>query len=193
MIRFCELSRMKIRLLDTSLPHFSKTLHSLYLILSWKGIVKSNTKFNNNLRRGLVFLCVYFYPHFSTRTIRKSVAERAGCSKQALLFEENISLIQSGINETITKLSWNFSNKKKRKKWNRQRKVSWRGDRTWVHGQNGLYDVRTDLKSREVLLPITRFVVTTWQSTRGVSFPARTDASLSCLGSKWVEVRTSSF
>ena len=64
MIRFCELSRMKIRLLDTSLPHFSKTLHSLYLILSWKGIVKSNTKFNNNLRRGLVFLCVYFLSSF---------------------------------------------------------------------------------------------------------------------------------
>ena len=111
-------------------------------------------------------------PHFSTRTIRKSVAERAGCSKQALLFEENVSLIQSGINETITKLSWNFeenrtrdrfyfSNKKKRKKWNRQRKVSWRGDRTWVHDQNGLHDVRTDLKSCEVLLPITRLVVRT--------------------------------
>ena len=64
MIRFCELSRMKIRLQDTSLPHFSKTLHSLYLILSWKGIVKSNTKFNNNLRRGLVFLCVYFLSSF---------------------------------------------------------------------------------------------------------------------------------
>ena len=26
-----------------------------------------------------------------------------------------------------------------------------------MHGQNGLHDVRTDLKSREVLLPITRF------------------------------------
>ena len=39
-----------------------------------------------------------------------------------------------------------------------QRKVSWRGDRTWVHGQNGLHDVRADLKSREVLLPITRFL-----------------------------------
>ena len=38
-----------------------------------------------------------------------------------------------------------------------QRKVSWRGDRTWVHGKIGLHDVRTDLKSREVLLPITRF------------------------------------
>ena len=55
-----------------------------------------------------------FYPHFSTRTIRKSVAERAGCSKQALLFEENISLIQSGINETITKLSWNFEENRTR-------------------------------------------------------------------------------
>ena len=53
-------------------------------------------------------------PHFSTRTIRKSVAERAGCSKQALLFEENVSLIQSGINETITKLSWNFEENRTR-------------------------------------------------------------------------------
>ena len=101
--------------------------------------------------------------------MRKSVAERAGCSKRALLFEENISLIQSGINETITKLSWNFSNKKKKlKKWNRQRKVSWRGDRTWVHGQNGLYDVRTDLKSREVLLPITRFKKTSTTTPKKV-------------------------
>ena len=82
---------------------------------------------------GVLFSFAYtFYPQFSTRTIRKSVAERAGCSKQTLLFEENISFIQSGINETITKLSWNFeenrtrdrfyfSNKKNRKKWNRQR------------------------------------------------------------------------
>ena len=64
MIRFCEPPRMKIRLQDTSLPYFSKTFHSLYLILSWKGIVKSNTKFNNNLRRGLVFLCVCFLSSF---------------------------------------------------------------------------------------------------------------------------------
>ena len=30
-----------------------------------------------------------------------------------------------------------------------------------MYGQNGLHDVRTDLKSREVLLPITRFIVYT--------------------------------
>ena len=57
------------------------------------------------------------------------MAERAGCSKEALSFEDH--------NKALLKF-WResdegpilFSNKKKRKKWNRQRKVSWRGDRT---------------------------------------------------------------
>ena len=62
MLRYCALSRslVKIRLQDTSLAHFSKTLRSLCLILSWKAIVKSRNKFNNNLRQGLLFLYVYF-------------------------------------------------------------------------------------------------------------------------------------
>ena len=42
------------------LPHFSKTLRSLCLILSWKAVVKSRNKFDNNLRQGLLFLYVYF-------------------------------------------------------------------------------------------------------------------------------------
>ena len=53
-------SLVKIRLQDTSLPHFSKTLRSLCLVLSWKAVVKSKNKFNNNLRQGLLFLYVYF-------------------------------------------------------------------------------------------------------------------------------------
>ena len=50
----------EIRLQDTSLPRFSKTLRYLCLILSWKAVVKSKNKFNNNLRQGLLFLYVYF-------------------------------------------------------------------------------------------------------------------------------------
>ena len=70
LIRFCTCSRnlMKVRLQDTSLPHFSKTLCSLCLILSWKAVVKSKTKFNSNLRRCLVFLYEYFLS--SDHTIR---------------------------------------------------------------------------------------------------------------------------
>ena len=62
MLRYCAHSRslVKIRLQDTSLAHFSKTLRSLCLILSWKAVVKSRNKFNNNLRQGLLFLYVYF-------------------------------------------------------------------------------------------------------------------------------------
>ena len=61
-LRYCALSRslVKIRLQDTSLPHFSKTLRSLCLILSWKAVVKLRNKFDNNLRQGLLFLYVYF-------------------------------------------------------------------------------------------------------------------------------------
>ena len=42
MLRYCALSRSlaKIRLQDTSLPHFSKTLRSLCVTLSWKAVVK---------------------------------------------------------------------------------------------------------------------------------------------------------
>ena len=43
-----------------------------------------------------------------TRTDRKSVAKRAGCSKNPLIFGLRISFIQWGVNETITKLSWRF-------------------------------------------------------------------------------------
>ena len=49
-----------------------------------------------------------FYSQFSTRTDWKSVAKRAGCSKNPLFFALRISFIQWGINETITKLSWKF-------------------------------------------------------------------------------------
>ena len=71
-----------------------------------------------------------FYSQFSTRTDRKSVAKRAGCSKNPLFFALKISFIQWGINETITKLSWKFEEnrtsgrfyffkqKKEHKKWN---------------------------------------------------------------------------
>ena len=108
MIRFCTCSHnlMKVHIQDTSLPHFSKTGCSLCLILTWKTGVKSKTKFNNIFRRGLVFLYGYFYHHFSTQTTRKSLAKRARCSKKkkTLLLAENISFIQSGINEAITKL-----------------------------------------------------------------------------------------
>ena len=71
-----------------------------------------------------------FYSQFSTRTDRKSVAKRAGCSKNPLFFALRNSFIQWGINETITKLSWKFEEnrtsgrfyffkqKKEHKKWN---------------------------------------------------------------------------
>ena len=62
MLRCCTAtpSLVKIRLQDTSFPHFSKTLRSLCLILSWRAVVKSKNKFNNNLQQGLFFLYVYF-------------------------------------------------------------------------------------------------------------------------------------
>ena len=62
MLRYSALSHslVKIRLQDTSSPHFFKTLRSLCLILSWRAVVKSKNKFNNNLRQGLLFLYVYF-------------------------------------------------------------------------------------------------------------------------------------
>ena len=46
---YCALSRSlaKICLQDTSVPHFSKTLRSLRLILSWTAVVKSKNKFNH--------------------------------------------------------------------------------------------------------------------------------------------------
>ena len=49
-----------------------------------------------------------FYSQFSTRTDRKSMAKRAGCSKNPLFFVLKISFIQWGINETIKRLSWKF-------------------------------------------------------------------------------------
>ena len=71
-----------------------------------------------------------FYSQFSTRTDRKSMAKRAGCSKTPLFFVLKISFIQWGINETITRLSrkfeenrtsgrfYFFKQKKEHKKWN---------------------------------------------------------------------------
>ena len=71
-----------------------------------------------------------FYSQFSTRTDRKCVAKRAGCSKNPLFFALRNSFIQWGINETITKLSWKFEEnrtsgrfyffkqKKEHEKWN---------------------------------------------------------------------------
>ena len=62
MLRYCALSRSLVKILrqDTSLAHFSKTLRSLCLILSWRAVVKSKNKFHNNLRQGLLFRYVYF-------------------------------------------------------------------------------------------------------------------------------------
>ena len=132
MLRYCALSRslVKIRLQDTSLAHFSKTLRSLCLILSWKAVVKSKNKFNNNLRQGLLFLYVYFLFSIFHSNRPKSMAKRAGCSKNPLFFALKISFIQWGINETITRLSWKFEKnrtsgrfyffkqKKEHRKWN---------------------------------------------------------------------------
>ena len=71
-----------------------------------------------------------FYSQISTRTDRKSMTKRAGCSKNPLFFVLKISFIQWGINETITRLSWKFEEnrtsgrfyffkqKKEHNKWN---------------------------------------------------------------------------
>ena len=62
MLRYCALSRslVKFRRQDTSFAHFSRTLRSLCLILSWRALVKSKNKFNKNLRQGPPFHYVYF-------------------------------------------------------------------------------------------------------------------------------------
>ena len=132
MLRYCALSRslVKIRLQDTSLPHFSKTLRSLCLILSWRAVVKSKNKLTTIFDRVFSSYMYTFFSQFSTRADRKSVAKRAGCSKNPLFFALKISFIQWGINETITRLSWKFEEnrtsgrfyffkqKKEHKKWN---------------------------------------------------------------------------
>ena len=78
MIRFCALLRALSQLDESSssghvFTTFSRTVCSLCLILAWKAVVKSKTKFNNNLRRGLVSCTDH---HFSTQTARISLANR---------------------------------------------------------------------------------------------------------------------
>ena len=110
MLRYCALSRseVKIRLQDTSLPHFCKTHCSLCLILSWKAVVKSKNKFNNNLRQGLLFLYVYFsFSNFHSNW-PKMRGKESRVLKKPIIFALRISFIQWGINETITRLSWKF-------------------------------------------------------------------------------------
>ena len=62
MLRYFALSRclVKIRMKDTTLPHFSKHFVVFGLILFWRAVVNPINKFNNNLREGLLFLNVYF-------------------------------------------------------------------------------------------------------------------------------------
>ena len=111
MLRYCALSRslVKIRLQDMCLPHFSKTIHSFCLILSWRAVVKSKYKFNNNLRQGLLFLYVYFlFSIFHSNRPKKCGKESRVLKKPIIFCAEDLIHTVGNNNENITKLSWKF-------------------------------------------------------------------------------------
>ena len=131
MTRFCALSRnfVKVCLQDTSWPHCSKTLRSLCLILKERCKIKQQTQQQSST--GSFFpLCVLFIRIFPLEPSEKAWKRELGAQNTHCFWKKNISFIQRGINEIITKLSWKieenrmserfyFSNKKKEhRKWN---------------------------------------------------------------------------
>ena len=167
MLRYCALSRslVKIRLQDTSFPHFSKTLRSLCLILSWKSVVKSKNKFNNNLRQGLLFLYAYFLCSISHSNRPKKRGKESQVLKKPIIFcakdlihtvgnkwDHNKALLKIW-RESDKRAILFFQTKKEHKKWNpleehpivpRMHILSWFCvTRTWVdqgpRGKSGNY------------------------------------------------------
>ena len=88
MLRYRALSRTLVKILrqDTFLAHFSKTLCSLCLILSWRAVVKSKNKFRNNLRQGLLFHYVYFLFSIFHSNRSKMHGKESRVLKKAIIF-----------------------------------------------------------------------------------------------------------
>ena len=82
-------------------PIFPKHFVLFVWFYSWRGVVKSKDKVNNNLRQGLLFLYVYFlFSIFHPNRPKKRGKESRVLKKPIIFCAE--------INETITKLSWKF-------------------------------------------------------------------------------------
>ena len=74
-------------------PLFQNTSFSLFNFML-KSCWEVKNKFNNNIRKGLLFLYVCFlFPIFQTNRPKQRGRERAGCSKDPLFFAQMISYL----------------------------------------------------------------------------------------------------